>query len=123
MKKLISTVLLATSLLATGAYAHGEKPRHGGVMSEAKDLNFELVAEGSNAALYVLDHGAGVPTASASGKLLVLSGGKKAEVTMVPAGENKLVSSSEIVLGAGAKAIATIDLGDKRPISVRFSIK
>lgn len=123
MRILLTALLLVTSLTVGTVHAHGEKPRHGGVMSEANELNFELVADSGNAAIYVLDHGAMVPTTKASGKLLVLSGGKKTEVALVPAGDNKLVTASAVSLAAGTKAIATLDLGDKQTISVRFAVK
>lgn len=124
MKHFAKVVLVAMTLsMVQPVLAHGEKPRHGGVMSEAKDLNFELVAENGKAAVYLLDHGKPVPTANVSGKLTVMNGSEKLEVDLQPAGENKLISKSDLKLSNGAKVIASITLADKKNVSVRFAVK
>lgn len=123
MKKLLSIVALGLSFaIAQPVLAHGEKPRHGGVVSEAKDLNFELVNQNGNAVIYILDHGQPVDTAKASGKLTVLNGSEKTEADLQPAGENRLASTGKISLGKGAKAIASLTLGQNK-VSVRFAVK
>ena len=123
MKKLLSIVALGLSFaIAQPVLAHGEKPRHGGVVSEAKDLSFELVNQNGKAVIYILDHGQPVDTAKASGKLTVLNGSEKTEIDLQPAGENRLTSAGKISLGKGAKAIASLTLGEKK-VSVRFAVK
>jgi hypothetical protein len=124
MRTFLHAVVIGLSIAVTQPLlAHGEKPRHGGVMSEAKDLNFELVAENGKAAVYILDHGAPVPTSNASGKLTVMNGTQKTEVELKPAGDNKLISGSDVTLGKGTKVIASVTLADKRNVSVRFALK
>ena len=123
MKKLLSIVALGLSFaIAQPVLAHGEKPRHGGVVSEAKDLSFELVNQNGSAVIYILDHGQPVDTAKASGKLTVLNGSEKTEIDLQPAGENRLTSAGKISLGKGAKAIASLTLGQNK-VSVRFAVK
>jgi hypothetical protein len=124
MNKFVSAMLIGLSLVvAQPVLAHGEKPRHGGVMSEAKDLNFELVAENGKAALYILDHGAPLPSGNVVGKLTVMNGSEKSEVDLQPAGENKLISTSDVKLSKGSKVIASVTLADKKNVGVRFSVK
>lgn len=124
MKRLLALVAIAASVTATGAYAHGDKPKHGGVVQSASnDISFELVNKDGKATIYVEDHGKPVATAGASGKLTVLNGASKSEVTLEPAGENSLVARDSVKLDKGAKAIATVTFADKTSVNVRFSMK
>mgnify|MGYP006193230705 FL=1 len=123
MKKLLNVLALGlTFALVQPVLSHEEKPRHGGVVSEAKDLNFELVNQNGNAVIYILDHGQPVDTAKASGKLTVLNGSEKTEADLQPAGENRLTSAGKVSLRKGAKAIASLTLGEMK-VSVRFAVK
>lgn len=123
MKKLLNVLALGLSFaLVQPALSHSEEPRHGGVVAEAKDLNFELVNQNGKAVIYILDHGQPVDTAKASGKLTVLNNGEKTEVELQPAGENRLASASKVPLNMGAKAIASLTLGQNK-VSARFAVK
>ena len=123
MKKLLNGLAFGLTLALTQpVLSHEEKPRHGGVVSEAQDLNFELVSQDGKAVIYILDHGQPVDTAKASGKLTVLNGNEKTEVDLQPAGENRLASTGEVPLGKGTKAIASLTLGQNK-VSVRFAVK
>lgn len=124
MKKFLALVAIAASVAATGAYAHGDKPKHGGIVQSASnDISFELVNKDGKATIYVEDHGKPVATAGASGKLTVLNGTEKTEVPLEPTAGNILVSKSDVKLGTGAKAIASVTFADKKTTNVRFSIK
>lgn len=123
MKTLLTLMTAATIAVSGAAFAHGDQPKHGGVMSSANDVSFELVDKDGRAMIYVEDHGKPVATAGASGKLTVLSGGKKAELPLEPAGENSLAAKGDAKLGKGAKAVAAVTFADKRTINVRFAIK
>jgi len=124
MKKLFAITTVALGLAFAGqAYAHGAKPKHGGIVQSAGDLAFELVSKDGKAVIYVDDHGHDLPTAGASGKLTVLAGAKKTEVDLVAGENNTLISTSEVKLAPGTKAIAAITFAGKEPISVRFSKK
>lgn len=123
MKKLLNALVLGLSfVLVPPAMSHGEKPRHGGVVSQAKDLNFEMVNQNGKAVIYILDHGLPVDTSEASGKLTTLNGSEKTETNLQPAGENRLASVNSVSLDKGAKAIASLTLGQKK-VSVRFAVK
>lgn len=124
MKKLMSTIALGLSVaMVQPALAHGEKPRHGGVVSESRDLNFELVNRDGKAVIYILDHGQPFSTAKASGKLTVLNGTERTEAELQPAGDNTLASTTEVPLNKGAKVIASLTLAGDSNVGVRFLVK
>lgn len=124
MKKFVAFTAIALGLALAGqAYAHGAKPKHGGIVQSAGDLAFELVSKDGKAVIYVDDHGQELPTAGASGKLTVLAGTKKTELDLVAGENNTLVTTSDVKLVPGTKAIAAITFAGKEPISVRFSKK
>ncbi len=124
MKKLMALIAMTISVAVSGnASAHGEKPKHGGIVQTANDLSFELVKKGNNAIIYVDDHGKRLSTAGATGKLTVLNGTEKSEVPLEAAGENMMVTKGEAKLAKGAKAIASMTFADKTTVNVRFSVK
>jgi uncharacterized Zn-binding protein involved in type VI secretion len=123
MKKLITLAVMVMAVAASSnVLAHGDKPKHGGVVQAASDLSFELVNKDGKATIYVEDHGKPVSTAGATGKLTVLNGAEKSEVPLEPAGENTLVTKGEAKLGKGAKAIAAVRFGEKKEVNVLFSV-
>ena len=120
----IAKLVVATAVaLCVAALVHAHdagEPKHGGVVSTARDLAFELVADADGAMLYVEDHGKPFATAGLGGKLTVLQGKDRTEADLTPAGENRLHAKG-VKFGKGAKAIATINAPGQRPIVVRFS--
>jgi hypothetical protein len=124
MKKLITLAAMVMAVAASGSVlAHGDKPKHGGVVQAASDLGFELANKDGKATIYVEDHGKPVSTVGATGKLTVLNGAEKSEVPLEPAGDNTLATKGEVKLGKGAKAIAALTFADKKAVNVRFSVK
>lgn len=122
MKKLIALVAM-TMALSGNALAHGDKPKHGGVVSTSNDMSFELVNKDGKATVYVNDHGKPVDTTGATGKLTVLNGTEKTEVPLEAAGSNTLASKEDAKLAKGSKAIAALTFADKKTVNVRFSVK
>jgi hypothetical protein len=124
MKKLMALVAMTVSLAVSGtALAHGDKPKHGGVVSSANDMSFELVNKDGKATVYVSDHGKPVDTNGATGKLTVLNGTEKTEVPLEAAGENTLATKGEAKLAKGSKAIAAMTFADRKTVNVRFAVK
>lgn len=124
MKKLITLAAMVVAMAASGnVLAHGDKPKHGGVLQEANDVSFELVNKDGKATIYVEDHGKPVSTAGATGKLTVLNGAEKSEVALEPAGDNTLAAKGDARLGKGTKAIAALTFADKKAVNVRFAVK
>lgn len=104
-------------------HQHETTSQYGGVVSEIKDINYELVAKPNNIALYVSDHGQPVDVKGASATVTLLSSAGKEEVKLVPAGGNKLEASGNFKTGAGTKALAIVNMPDKPPTKVRFTLK
>jgi hypothetical protein len=124
MKKLVAMLAVTAAVAVAGnALAHGDKPRHGGIVSSASDLNFELVNKDGKATVYVTDHGKPADTSGAAGRLTVLNGKDKSEVALTGTGENTLVSKEDPQLVKGSKAVAAITFADKKTVNVRFSVK
>jgi hypothetical protein len=125
MKKPAWTLALALVLSAPGlalaAGKHDHAPKHGGVVVEVKDVDYELVAKATTIQLYLRDHGKGVDVSKASAKLTLLTGADKQEVELKPAG-NKLEATGSFKVGAGTKAVAVVMVAGK-PSTVRFVVK
>ena len=113
-------------LLATGpAWSHADhlKPQFGGVTAEADLFQVELVFKGSQAMLYLTEHGAPVESTGASGKLIVLSGKDKEEVELTPNGYQTLGAKLKAKPAKGAKVVATITVPSRGTGNARFTLK
>jgi hypothetical protein len=119
----LSLASLAAHAAGDHSHAHEHKPQHGGIVAEASDIDFELVASAEQITLYVRDHGKPASTAGAVAKLTLLSGADKRELALSPAGDNKLEAKGAFKAGPGTKAVATVTLAGKKPVNVRFSLK
>ena len=120
---LLIAVSGATVAGGKGEHSHEQKPLHGGLVVEASDLAFELVAKSDVITVHVRDHGKVASVKGATGKLTMLSGGTKSEATLAPVGDDKLEARGSFQVAAGTKIVATINLNGKKPINVRFAIK
>ena len=121
-RTLIALAAGVATLVTNPVFGHGAQPQHGGIVSSSNDVSYELVAEGSNATIYVLDHDKPVDTSRMGGKLTVLNGSEKAEAELKPAGQNML-QAKPVKLAKGAKAVASVVRGDGKVSTVRFSVK
>lgn len=78
MIKLLPLLAVGVFALASGSVlAHGDKPKHGGIVSTANDISYELAQQGDGVTLYVEDHGKPLATSGMAGKLTVLKGTEK----------------------------------------------
>ncbi len=121
-------ILLAAAAFATAgtALAAGEdhhKPQHGGIFVEGKQADFELVAKPELIQLYLSDHGKKMDHSRASAKLTLLAGKEKQEVTLAPAGNDKLEAKGSFKVTAGTKVVAVVSNGGKSIGTARFEIK
>lgn len=123
----LTTACFAAALTLTApAWADGQhdlKPKHGGVVVVANDLDFELVAKPALITLHVRDHGKVLPTQGASGKLTLLAGSEKTEVPLAPAGTDRLEAKGSFKVAAGTRVVATVSLPGQKPANVRFVLK
>ena len=123
LKKLVVSLVLGAAFAVSGtAGAHTAKPKHGGVVREAGDISFELVAKGDAAIIYVEDHGKPLATTGMAGRLMVLNGKETSEAELAPAGENRLEAKG-VKVAKGARAVAVLTTPQKRTLTVRFTVK
>lgn len=113
---------LASVAHAAGPHGHTLEPRHGGMVVEAKDIDYELVARPDRIELYLRDHGKPVDVSQASARLTLLSGGKKQEVELKPSG-GKLQAEGSFEVEPGAKAVVVVTRPGKGSATARFSMK
>ncbi len=124
MRRILTASIVGLALFSVNAaFAHGDggNPRHGGVVQNASDLSFELVATADGATIYVEDHGKPMATAGMSGKLMVLAGTNKTEVAMATVGDK--FEAKGVKLAKGVKVVASLMTSAKKPIVVRFTVK
>ena len=79
--------------------------RHGGVVAEVKDMDFELVAKPTAIQLYLRGHGKSPDLSKATAKVTLLTGTEKQEIELKPVGKRLVVT----VAG--------------KPAAVRFAMK
>jgi hypothetical protein len=118
-----ATLAFAATAFAADEHSHGAKPQHGGVVTEASDIEFELVAKADAITVFVRDHGKALATQGATGKLTVLTGTEKSEAALAPAGDNKLEAKGAFKVGPGTKLVAAVNLPGRKPINVRFALQ
>jgi hypothetical protein len=94
---------------------------HGGIVAEAGHAQFEIVGKDGMLTVHVSKHGAPVATSGAAGKLRVLSGASKREITLQPAGDNKLQGQGS--LAAGDKLLLDVTWPGQKPLQARTVVK
>jgi hypothetical protein len=119
----IATAAIAFALAgaAHAAGSHDHSPKHGGVVTEVKDIDYELVAKPAAIQLYLRDHGKPVDLSKATAKVTLLTGTEKQEVELKPAGD-KLEATGTFKVGPGTKAVAVVTVNGK-PATARFTVK
>lgn len=125
--KAIASLFAAAVLLAGGNAMAGGKhddhtPKHGGLVVEGKQADFELVAKPEVIQLYLRDHGKAMSAAKASAKVTLLSGLDKQEVTLAPVGD-KLEAKGSFKVAAGTKVVAVVTNDGKSLGTARFTLK
>ncbi|CAG0993185.1 hypothetical protein BURK2_02509 [Burkholderiales bacterium] len=126
--KLISTTF-ALMLMASGVvfaadkhdHGHEDKPLHGGLVTEIKDMDYELVAKPDVLQLYVRDHGKPVDVSRATAKITLLSGSDKQEVELKPSAD-RLEAKGSFKVMPGTKVVAQVNLASKAA-TARFVLK
>ena len=122
---LILAITLGLSGLASAAgghdHGHEHKPLHGGIVTEVKDMDYELVAKPDSIQLYLRDHGKPADITKGSAKLTVLSGNQKQEINLIPDGE-RFLAKGTFAIAPSAKAVAQVSMGGPT-VTARFVIK
>lgn len=104
-------------------HAEDARPLYGGVVTQAKDINYELVAKPDTMALYIHDHGKPVDVKGATASVILLSANDKTELKLVAAGENKLEAKGKFNVAAGTKVAASVIVPGKPSVTVKFTLK
>jgi hypothetical protein len=118
------TLTIASAAFAAGGkhdHAHEDKPMHGGVVVEVRDMDYELVAKPDAIQLYLRDHGKPADVSKASAKVTLLIGTEKQEIELKPAGD-KLEATGNFKAGPGTKAVAVVTINGKAA-TARFTLK
>ena len=127
MKQAFASLAMFVSVSAFAAGGHHDrdehKPQYGGVVTEVKGTQYELVAKPDSIVIYVDDHGKKVDTKGATAKVTLLNGNEKTEAALSPAGANKLEARGTFKAAPGTKAAAVVALAGKPAQSVRFTVK
>lgn len=123
----LMTALFMTSVSAAYAadghdHGHEHKPLHGGIVTEVKDMDYELVAKPDVLQLHVRDHGKAVDVSKAHAKVTLLAGTEKREAELNPAGD-KLEAKGGFKVAAGTKAVVLVNLPGKPAATARFVLK
>lgn len=120
---LIACLPLAVRAADKHGHDHGHASMHGGIIAEAGDLDYELVAKSDSLTLYVVDNGKPVATAGASGSVTIHASSDKTTVALVPAGENRLVAKGSFKTGIGVRVSVTVTLPGKPEAKLNFRLK
>lgn len=123
-------VMLAAMTFAGAIYAadnhghdHDHKPLKGGIVAEANDVNFELVAKSDSLTIFVTDHGKPVMTKGAKASATIYSGSEKLAVNLEASGDNQLVATGSFKTGVGVRVAALVTLPSKPEAKLNFRLK
>ncbi len=126
----INHLFACVALVVTGgASAAGDShkpgddhaPKHGGVVTATRLMDYELVARPTVIQLYLRDHGKVADVSKATAKVTLLAGTEKQEVELKPAGD-KLEATGSFKVGPGTKAVIVVTVAGK-PATARFTLK
>lgn len=119
------TLISAVGIFSQSAMAHGDKhshdPKHGGVVIEVKDVDYELVAKPELIQLYLRDHGKPADISKTVAKITLLTKGEKSEVELKPA-DGRLEAKGSFKVEKGTKAVAVVTVGGKSS-TAQFTLK
>jgi hypothetical protein len=126
VQKIALTILLATCVpLSATAHESHDKPSFGGIVTDAKELQLELVLKTNTVALHVSDHRKPVDLKGATARITLLSGAEKTEINLLANGgkfEGK-ATTGNLPTQKGVKAVAVVTLAGKAPLTARFEVK
>lgn len=117
------TMVTVPTAFAAGGHGDDHKPKFGGIVSEGKAFDAELVAKPDLITVYLSDHGKPMSAKGAKGKITLLSGTDKVEADLAPVGDTKLEAKGKFNVAAGTKAVVVITPEGKSASTLRFTIK
>jgi hypothetical protein len=125
LSTLATSLLLgvALALLPMSVHAHGtHEPLHGGIVQMVGDTAVELVANGNDAYVYVVEHDSEFSSNGSTGKLTVLRNGATTTAALTPDGTNRFIARGAGI-GSGARVIVALTMaGGGSKLSARFAV-
>ncbi|HET6971387.1 MAG TPA: hypothetical protein VFH92_09700 [Phenylobacterium sp.] len=121
----IAALAAAASLGAAGvAYAHGGNvPEHGGVLKLVADTSVELVTRPEGVQVWVEEEGEEVPSASMTGKLVIVAGADRSEVALTP-GAGNMWEAKGLTLKHGSNVtVLMVGAAGRDKTAASFTIK
>jgi hypothetical protein len=119
--------LILAAALVTGpsmALAHEGAGPNGGQIAEVQGHHVEFTVKDKEIVLFLTDKdGKPIGSKGASGRVVILEGGKKATVDLAPVDPNLLSAKLDAAVAAGAKVVVLAKLGDGHDIQARFVAK
>jgi len=131
----LAIAVIAGTIAASAALAHDDealdtqKAPNGGQLRMAGVYHFELVvardskeARDNQVLVLVTDHaGAKISTVGAGGTATILAGKQKANVKLVPDGDNRLKGVGKYASTPDMKVVVSVNVGGKAPEQARFT--
>lgn len=114
-----ATAAITQPSLAAGKHDHS--PKFGGIVVEAKHMDYEIVAKPDVIQIYLSDHGKPAKVEGGNAKVTLLNGTEKSEIQLAPSGD-KLEAKGNFKVAKGTKGIAIVTLNGKAT-TVRFELK
>ena len=110
--------------VSASAYAHGGTvAEHGGVLKLVADTSVELVTKPTGVEVWVEEDGEETPSATLTGKLVIVEAGATKEVELQPAAGNMLEAKG-LKVAHGAKVTVTVAAkGSHAKTSASFTVK
>lgn len=130
MKTLLTTLLaLALSLsLSHYAVAHddlwfdSQTHPHGGQMRMAGPFHVELVTASGELTAYVSDHAdQSIATEGGTARATIMSGGKRSNVRLSAAGDNRLHGTGEFAMDEQMTVVLILSMPNHEPQQARFT--
>ena len=126
MNRLIRTGILGLAMVCTvsppALAADDHKPKHGGIVVDAKTVDLEVVAKDGLIVIYASDHGTPMKITSASGKVTVFNGKDKVELPLVLV-VDRLEAKGGFTVAAGTRVLTEVALNGKAAVAARVTLK
>lgn len=116
-------IAAAAALPAHAGAGHDHGPKHGGVVREARNITYELVARPDALVLHVRDHDKPVSTQGAQAEVTLYAGNGTHTAALEPAGDNRMTAQGSFRVGVGVRAIVTITLPGQAAAKVSFKLR
>lgn len=117
------TCILFVSVTPSLAQNKPVEVRHGGVVVQKGDMEYEFVQKADSLNIFVYDDDKPASTKGGKATVVLMSGGDKKVVELEPSGGNKFRAKGNFPVKPGSKAIATIELSGRNKEEASFTLK